>query len=118
MRREGENMTLLNLIKEAMNNKLATNIVVLDFRDRSPFCDYFIIGTAKNHRMAKSIIDHIEEEVLKHGEKVRSIEGNEDSAWQLIDCYQVVAHVFVGEERDVYQLEKLWSDLPKEDINS
>ncbi len=106
-------MDLLNCVQQAMDKKLATNIVVIDFREESSFCDYFVIGTAQNHRMARSIVDHIEEEVLKNGWQIRSIEGDKESAWQLIDCYQVIAHIFVGEERESYRLEKLWGDLPR-----
>lgn len=107
---------LLKVVVKAMDERLAEDIVVLDFQNHSPFCDYFVIGSALNHRMAKSIVDRIEEKVLEDGGSIRAIEGNEDSAWQLIDCDGVIAHIFVGEEREVYQLEKLWGDLPRIEV--
>ncbi len=106
-------MNLLKCVYTAMDKKLAEDIVIIDFREESSFCDYFIIGTAQNHRMARSIIDHVEEEVMKCGGKIKSIEGDKESLWQLIDCYEVVVHIFVGAERDNYRLEKLWHDLPR-----
>ncbi|MFV0479499.1 MAG: ribosome silencing factor [Anaerorhabdus sp.] len=106
-------MRLLKSIKAIMDKKLAEDIVVIDFREESVFFDYFIVGSAKNCRMAHSIIEAIEEEVLKIDGKIRTIEGNKESLWQLVDCYDVVAHIFVGEEREVYHLEKLWADLPR-----
>lgn len=104
---------LLKNIVKVMDDKQAENIIVLDFRNVNPFCDYFVIGSASNHRMAKSIVDAVEDKVLEDGFKIRAIEGNAESPWQLIDCNEVVVHVFVGEERNVYQLEKLWGDLPR-----
>lgn len=109
-------MELLNCIYQAMEKKLAENIVVIDFQEESSFCDYFVIGTAKNNRMARSIVEGVEEEVLKNGGTIRSIEGDQESPWQLIDCYRVIVHVFVGEERELYRLEKLWADLPRIEV--
>ncbi|MEA4876130.1 ribosome silencing factor [Anaerorhabdus sp.] len=107
---------LLKVVVKAMDERLAEDIVVLDFQNQSPFCDYFVIGSALNHRMAKSIIDRVEEKVIASGGSIRAIEGNEDSAWQLIDCNGIIAHVFVDGEREVYQLEKLWGDLPRVEV--
>lgn len=107
---------LLNIIVKAMDEKLAEDIVIVDFRNVNPFCDYFVIGSANNHRMAKSIVDEVEDKVIQHNHHVRSIEGNAESSWQLIDCNEVVVHVFVDGERNVYQLEKLWGDLPRVEV--
>lgn len=107
---------LLKVVVEAMDERLADDIVVLDFNNISPLYDYFVIGGALNHRMAKSIIDRVEEKVKEAGGNIVSIEGDENSPWQLIDCDGIVVHVFVGEERQVYQLEKLWGDLPRVEV--
>ncbi|MEG0239194.1 ribosome silencing factor [Anaerorhabdus sp.] len=107
---------LLELITKTVDDRLGEDIVVLDFRNHNPFCDYFVIATALNHRMAKSIVDSVEEKVLASGGAIRALDGNEDSDWLLIDCYDVVVHIFVGAERHVYQLERLWGDLPKIEV--
>ena len=104
---------LLQLVVKAADQRLAEAISVLVFRGHSPFTDYFVIASAKNERMADSIVDHVIEEAEKAGFAVRNVEGGQGSRWLLVDLYEVVLHVFVGEERQVYNLEKLWGDLPR-----
>ena len=103
---------LLKIAYKAMDDKQADELVVLDFRDQSPFVDYFIIGTARNQRMAKSIIENVEEEVIKNGFDVKHSYIEKDSKWLLIDLGEVVCHVFYDGERQLYNLEGLWKDLP------
>lgn len=107
---------LLDVIVKAIDDRLGEEITVLDFKNQHPFYDYFVIATALNHRMAKSIIDQVEEKVIAYGGQIRATDGNSDSDWQLIDCFEVVVHIFVGSERQVYQLERLWGDLPRIEV--
>ena len=107
---------LLQLVVKAADQRLAEAISVLDFRGHSPFTDYFVIASAKNERMADSIVDHVIEEAEKAGFAVRNVEGGQGSRWLLVDLYEVVRHVFGGEERQVYNLEKLWGDLPRIEV--
>lgn len=103
---------LLEIAYNAMDEKLAEDLVVIDFRGQSAFMDYFIIGTARNYRMAKSIIDNVEDKALMAGFKVKQSYSDSDSKWLLIDIGSVVCHVFFDGEREVYNLEGLWADLP------
>ncbi|MFV0380243.1 MAG: ribosome silencing factor [Anaerorhabdus sp.] len=104
---------MLKEIYDVMDEKQASNIVMIDFRLESSFYDYFIIASAKNHRMAISIIEAIEAKIKELGKDVRTIEGDKNSPWQLIDCYEVIVHIFLDDERELYNLENLWSDLPR-----
>ncbi len=104
---------LHQIIIKALQDNHATDIVTLDFQNASPFCDYFVIASASSNRLAAAIVRNVEFEVLKAGYKVRSQEGDNDSSWILLDCYEVVVHIFTGEERNVYQLEKIWGNLPQ-----
>ncbi len=103
---------LLKIAYDAMDEKLADNIVVIDFRKQSPFVDYFVIADAKNYRMAKSIIDNVEEKALKAGFEIKHIYAENTTKWLLIDLGEVVCHVFYDDERQLYNLEGLWKDLP------
>lgn len=103
---------LLEIAYKAMDDKQADELVVLDFRSHSPFVDYFIIGTAKNQRMAKSIIENVEEVAVQNGFEVKHSYVNNESKWLLIDLGEIVCHVFYDGERQVYNLEGLWKDLP------
>ncbi|RRF99977.1 MAG: ribosome silencing factor [Coriobacteriaceae bacterium] len=98
----------------AADKKKATDIVMLDLRSISDVCDYFVIATAANRRMADSIIDEIEEKVrVNCDEKPYSIEGRESSHWILMDYGSVVVHVFDYETRKFYRLEHLWGDAQR-----
>ena len=103
---------LLNIAYKAMDEKLASDLVVIDFREHSPFVDYFIIGSARNQRMAKSIIENVEEKATRNGYEVKHSYVEKESKWLLIDLGEVVCHVFYDGERDIYNLEGLWKDLP------
>lgn len=103
---------LLKIVYKAMDDKQADDLVVLDFRKQSPFVDYFIIGTARNYRMAKSIIDNVEEQTISNGFEVKHSYVEKDSKWLLIDLGEIVCHVFYDGERQLYNLEGLWKDLP------
>lgn len=106
-------MELLQIIYKAIDERLGEDIVTIDLRSVNPFNDYMMITTARNSRMAMSIVDNIEAKVLENGFDVKGIEGNDESKWILIDCYTIVVHVFVQNERYVYDLEKLWLDQPR-----
>lgn len=103
---------LLNIVLEELDKKQAEDIKTIDLRNVNPFSDYFVICTAKNHRLALALVKAVKETVNKHNYAIRAVEGDENSDWILIDIYEVVVHIFVGEARFVYQLEKLWGDLP------
>ena len=94
-----------------MDEKLASDLLVIDFRKQSPFLEYFIIGTARNYRMAASIIENVEDKALEAGFEVKHV-YKDDSKWLLIDLGDVVCHVFYDGQREYYNLEGLWKDLP------
>lgn len=102
----------LDCIVEEMKKHHAENLYILDFRGVSSCYDYFVIATASNPRLAWALSDYIEEKLSEMNIPIRSKEGNQASRWILIDCYEVIVHVFLEEERELYQLEKLWGDLP------
>lgn len=103
---------LLTIAYNAMDDKQADELVVIDFRKQSPFVDYFIIGTAKNQRMAKSIIENVETKAIENGYEIKHSYVEKESKWLLIDLGEVVCHVFYDGERQLYNLEGLWKDLP------
>ena len=68
-------------------------------------------------RQVHAIADNIKDRVKEHGYAIRAIEGSSESRWVLVDLDSVVVHVFVNEEREHFQLEKLYADLPHEDFS-
>lgn len=109
-----EALAVARVAAQAAYDKKAEDIVVLDLTSLSDVCDYFVIATASNRRLADSVIDEIEEKVAAScSEHPFSIEGRDEGSWILMDYGSVIVHVFTPEARDYYRLEKLWGDAPE-----
>lgn len=110
-------MEKLECIVKAMDDKLASHIVAIDMREASPLFDTFVLCTASNARLMQAISQNVEDALAENGFTINSIEGLRDSKWILIDCGDIVCHIFENEERDAYNLEKLWGDMPRIDVD-
>lgn len=75
--------------------------------------DYFLIGTGQSSRQVKAIVDAVWEGCESRGIAVLHLEGYHDAQWILLDCGDVVAHVFTPATRAFYNLERLWGDMPR-----
>lgn len=106
-------MEILNEIIKLLDDKQVDDIVTLDFREKSPFYDYLLIGSVRNGRMANAAIESVEEYADKNGIDVIHINNNKESKWFLIDIGSIVVHIFYDGEREKYDLEGLWKDLIK-----
>ncbi|HET6636427.1 MAG TPA: ribosome silencing factor [Streptomyces sp.] len=105
---------LINAAAQAAADKLAHDIVAYDVSDVLAITDAFLLASAPNDRQVKSIVDGIEERLLKeHGAKPARREGERDGRWVLLDFVDVVVHVQHSEERVYYALERLWKDCPE-----
>jgi len=103
---------LLESIIEGMQEKKAKNITVLNLSGlENRVCDYFVICDADSKTHVNSIADSVEDNVLKlTKEKAFHSEGHQNGEWILIDYINIVAHVFLKEMRDYYNIEALWGD--------
>jgi ribosome-associated protein len=97
----------------AASDKQGERISVLDVRELIVITDYFVIASASSERQAKTIVDQVEEALRGLGVKPLRREGESDGIWILLDYVDVVVHVFRDEERDFYDLERLWGDAPR-----
>jgi ribosome-associated protein len=88
--------------------------VILEVGEVLVVADEFVIASATNDRQVKAIVDDVERAIAEagHGRPLR-VEGLDDRHWVLIDYGDVVVHVFVEETRQYYELERLWSDVPR-----
>ena len=77
------------------------------------FCDYFVICSGNSHRQVKAIADNIKEGLQARTVSPRFIEGQDESGWTLVDCGDVVVHIFYAPVREFYNLERLWQDAPR-----
>ncbi len=94
---------------EAASDKQAIDIVLLDTRDVCSFADYFVICSGDSARQIDAIRDEIEHVLKKQGVLPHHQEGSTDSGWLLLDYGGIIIHIFAPQERDYYQLDKLWS---------
>lgn len=93
-------------------SKGAEDPVALDVSERLGITDVFLIVTGKSERNAQAISDGVEDDLHLEGYKLHRREGKVEGRWVLLDFGELVVHVFHEEERDFYQLEKLWRDCP------
>ena len=105
------------LAAKAAASKQATHIVVLDVHELIVITDFFVICTASSQRQVKTVIEAIEDSIRELGEKPIRREGEREAGWWLLDYIDVVVHVFGEEERDYYDLERLWKDAPRLEWN-
>ena len=106
-------MNKLSIITKALDEKLAEDIIVLDMQLASPIFDYFVICSASNERLMQALRDNVEDKCEEAGYVVKKIEGIKKSKWMLMDYGDVVVHIFDHDERKNYSIEKLWSDMPR-----
>ncbi len=103
---------ILELVVKAADSKRAEDIVALDVQKVSLLADYFVICHGNSDKQVQAIANEIIDEAHKNQVEVKRVEGKETARWILIDLGDVVVHAFHGEEREFYNLEKLWSDAP------
>lgn len=97
----------------AAAEKQAQRIVILDVRDLIVITDYFVIASGMSDPQVKSISEDVQKALRDLGVKPVRREGESEAHWLLLDFIDVVVHVFAEEERDFYDLERLWMDAPR-----
>lgn len=102
----------------AMDEKLGKNITVMKTTDVTVLADYFVICTANSSSHVKSLTDTIEFRLEEVGEPALKREGDRNSGWILLDFGCVICHVFMEEAREFYDLERLWADAERVEIES
>ena len=96
----------------AASDKLATTITGIDVSDQLALTDVFVIVSAESERQVGSIVDEVEDVLREKGAKPVRREGQREGRWVLIDFGDIVVHVQHDEEREFYELERLWKDCP------
>ena len=97
-----------HLCAVAADSKKAENIVVLDVQPLSSVADHFLICSGASDRQVRAIAEAIEEQLIQNGEKPLAMEGYHTGTWVLIDCADLIVHVFDEDTRRFYDLERLW----------
>jgi ribosome-associated protein len=99
---------------EAADAKLGVDTVVLAMTELFGVVDAFVITSASNSRHVRTLVEEIERSVKEvHQLAPVRVEGLQDATWVLMDYGDFIAHVFLQETRDYYDLEHLWSGAPR-----
>ncbi len=99
-----------DMLNKWLDEKSLNDIKQIDLFGIAVDMDFFLIATALNERHAKSTADFIKEKCDENDIAISGVEGTQEGKWILIDCSDVVVHIFTKEERERYALEKLWSE--------
>lgn len=91
----------------------AENVVLLDVRGLSSFTDYFVIMSGRSTRHVQGLAETIESELRSKRVKTSTAEGLQEGMWVLLDFDDVVVHIFYHDQREFYDLEGLWHDAVK-----
>jgi ribosome-associated protein len=98
----------------AAADKKAERIAILDVSRQLVITDYFVICNGNTERQVKTIAEEVERHVAEHhGAKPFRREGEREARWVLLDYVDFVVHVFHREDRDYYDLERLWADAAR-----
>lgn len=103
-------MQLLNQLAQAIYDKKAANIVALDVRGLSSMTDYLLVAEGSVDRHVKALSEEVLKTLDQLNIKPSHVEGTQESDWIVIDCWDVVVHLFVPQLRGRYQIERLWQE--------
>ncbi|MEK3882584.1 ribosome silencing factor [Paenibacillus sp. PL2-23] len=101
---------LLKTAVQAVEDKKAMDVIALNLKEVSLVADYFVICSGNSDTQVQAIATEVRKQAELGGTRVRGIEGMDTARWVLIDLGDVIVHIFHREERDYYNIERLWSD--------
>ena len=110
--------SLARRLAELADSKKAEDVVALDMRGLVAYTDFLVICTARNERQARAIVDEVRVQVKREmGLLPGGVDGGGEAGWIILDYLDCVLHVFTEEARDRYQLEDLWRDAPRLELD-
>ena len=101
---------LAKLACDALDDKKALEIKVINIENVSTLADYFIIASGTNHNQVQAMADNVDETLGRAGYEPKQIEGYLNANWILMDYRDIVIHIFDEENRLFYDLERIWRD--------
>ena len=101
---------MAKLVIEALEEKKAEEIKVIDISEVSVIADYFIIAGGSNANQIQALCNNVEEKLGRAGYPVKQVEGYDTANWILMDFQDVIVHIFDKENRLLYDLERIWRD--------
>ncbi len=115
---EKKTLEMTKLALDALQDKKAEDIRVIDISEVSVVADVFMIAGGSNRSQIQALCDNVEEKMGRAGYPAKQIEGYDTANWVLLDFGDVIVHIFDMENRLLYDLERLWRDGRSVDINA
>lgn len=100
---------LQHFVVDKADDMKATDIVTLDVRDKSSITDFMVLCTGNSKRHVSSIAEHVADEARAANVNTLGMEGENEGEWVVLDLGDVMLHIMQEEQRQLYQLEKLWN---------
>lgn len=116
-----ESLEMAKMAIEALEDKKAEDIKIIDISEVSVLADYFIIAGGNNPSQIQALCDSVDEKLGRMGHPSKQIEGYDTANWVLLDFGDIIVHIFDKENRLLYNLERIWRDgkmIEKDDLNS
>lgn len=107
---EQNSKEMVRLAYEALADKKAQDIKIINIEEVSVLADYFIIASGTNRNQVQAMADNVDETLYKAGYPVKQTEGYNTANWVLMDYGDIIVHVFDSENRLFYDLERIWRD--------
>lgn len=101
--------SLKGLIETSLDDDKAEDITTIDLAGKSSFADYMIVASGRSQRHVSTLANKLADRLKERGMPPLSVEGMEIGDWVLVDCGDIIVHLFRAETRELYQLEKMWS---------
>ena len=98
---------------EALEDKKGENVCAIDISSVSVLADYFVIANGNSDSQVRALVENVEEKMHKAGYELKEQEGNNSGTWVLLDYGDIIIHIFDRENRQFYNLERIWNDGKK-----
>lgn len=109
---------MLKLAINALEDKKAEDIKVIDISEVSVIADYFVIAGGSNISQIQAMSNNVEETLGRAGANPKQIEGYNTANWILMDFGDIIVHIFDKENRLLYDLERIWRDGKPVDLEN
>ena len=116
--RMNQALEMARVAYQALDEKKGEDIRVIDISGISVIGDYFVITNGTSDSQVRALVENVEEKMHKAGYAAKETEGHRSGAWVLIDFGDVIVHIFDRENRQFYNLERIWNDGKRiDDVN-
>lgn len=106
----------MTILKETVNCLVDAKVIdikIYETKNITPFFDYAIVATANSSRQLSAVVARLRKDSQEKNIIIRGIEGLDGGYWALVDMKEVIVNIFIEEEREKYDLDKLWRTLPQ-----